>query len=137
MTPFCRVFVPRIFGIIFFRYSISTDITLQLSTAVSSGPALGLLPSDTAILQSISTLLIFGPRVEKVAYELFPSVVRSYGYIFFLILFIVFALLFSFPPSRNTNPGSHSRLFPPTHYGSCLAFISREDFSSFFPRTVD
>ena len=48
--------------------------------------------------------------------------------------FIMFALLFSLPPSRNSDPGSNSRLFfPPTHYGSCLAFLSREDFSSFFP----
>ena len=34
--------------------------------------------------------------------------------------------------SRNSDPGSHSRLFsPPTHYGSCLGFLSRGDFSSF------
>ena len=40
---------------------------------------------------------------------------------------MIFALLFSLPPSRNSDPGSHSRLFsPPTHYGSCLAcFIAR------------
>ena len=53
--------------------------------------------------------------------------------------FIIFALLFSLPPSRNSNsdPGSHSRLFsPPIHYGSCLAFLSRENFSSFFPRRL-
>ena len=35
------------------------------------------------------------------------------------------------PPSRYSDPGSHSRLFsPPTHCGSCLAFLSRQDFSS-------
>ena len=57
--------------------------------------------------------------------------------IYFSITFIVFALLFALPPSRNSDPGSHSRLFsPPTHYGSCLAFLSREDFSSFFPRRL-
>ena len=34
-------------------------------------------------------------------------------------------------------PGFHSRLFfPPTHCGSCLAFFSREEFSSFFPRRL-
>ena len=50
---------------------------------------------------------------------------------FFPIPFVISALLFSFPPGRNADPGSHSRLFsPPTHYGSCLAFFSREDFSS-------
>ena len=43
----------------------------------------------------------------------------------------------SLPSSRNSDPGSHSRPFsPPTHYGSCLAFLSREDFSSFFPRRL-
>ena len=46
---------------------------------------------------------------------------------FFSIPFIIFALLFCLPPSRNSDPGSHSRLFsPPTHYGSCLAFFSRK-----------
>ena len=34
-------------------------------------------------------------------------------YCFFLISFIIFALLFSLPPSRNSDPGSHSRLFSP------------------------
>ena len=55
----------------------------------------------------------------------------------FSIPFTIFALLFSLPPSRNSDPGSHGRLFsPPTHGGSCLAFLSREDFSSFFPRRL-
>ena len=30
-----------------------------------------------------------------------------------VVPFIVFALLYSLPPSRNSNTGSHSRLFPP------------------------
>ena len=56
---------------------------------------------------------------------------------FFSIPFIIFALLLSLSPSRNSDPGSHSRLFsPPAHYGSCIAFFSREDFSSFFPRRL-
>ena len=56
---------------------------------------------------------------------------------FVSVPFIIFALLFSLPPSRNSDPGSHSRLFSPlTHYGSCLAFLSREDFSPFFPRRL-
>ena len=38
---------------------------------------------------------------------------------------------FSLPPSCNSNPGSQSRLFsPPPLYGSCLAFLLGEDFSS-------
>ena len=51
---------------------------------------------------------------------------------FFPIAFVTFALVISLPPSRNSDPGSHSRLFfPPTHDCSCLAFFSREDSSSF------
>ena len=54
---------------------------------------------------------------------------------FFPIPFIVFALLLSLPPSRNSDPGSHRRLFsPPPHCGSCLAFLSREKLS--FPRRL-
>ena len=46
---------------------------------------------------------------------------------FVSVPFIIFALLFSLPPSRNSDPGSHSRLFSPlTHYGPCLAFFFRE-----------
>ena len=42
----------------------------------------------------------------------------------FSIPFIIFALLYSLPPRRNSDPGSHSRLFsPPTHYG-CLLYTS-------------
>ena len=45
---------------------------------------------------------------------------------------------YSLSPSRNSDPGSHSRLFsPPTHYGPCLAFLSRQDISSFFPRRLE
>ena len=51
--------------------------------------------------------------------------------LFFFSIPFIFALSFSLPPCRNSDPGSHSRLFSPsTHYGSCLAFFSREDFSS-------
>ena len=50
-------------------------------------------------------------------------------------LFCFFTLVFSLPPSGYSDPGSHSRLFsPPPQYGSCLAFLSPEDFSSIFPR---
>ena len=51
----------------------------------------------------------------------------------FSIPFTISTLLFPLPPSRNSDPGSHSRLFSPsTHYGLCLAFLSREYFRSFF-----
>ena len=48
----------------------------------------------------------------------------------------LFSFFFSLPPinSRNSDPGSHTRLFSPSHNASCLAFFSQEDFSSFFPR---
>ena len=44
---------------------------------------------------------------------------------------------FSLPPSRNSDAGSYGRLFSPhPHYDSRLAFLSQEDFSSFFPRRL-
>ena len=55
---------------------------------------------------------------------------------FFLFLFsntfIISPLLFSLPPSRNSDPGSHiAGSFPlPTTYGSRPGFLSREDFRS-------
>ena len=46
-------------------------------------------------------------------------------------------LFFSLPPSRSSDPGSHSSaLLPLSHCGSCPAFLYREDFSSFFPRRM-
>ena len=69
--------------------------------------------------------------------DFYVSLLTEISFFFFSIPFIIFALLFSLPPCRNSDPGSHSRLFsPPTHNGSCLAFLSREDFSSFFPRRL-
>ena len=63
------------------------------------------------------------PRVCFVLFCFFPT-------LFFGLLFSL-SLLFN---SRNSDPGSHSRLFPPRiYYGSCLEFLSRENFSSFFP----
>ena len=57
--------------------------------------------------------------------------------LFFPIPFMNLALVFSLPPSRNSDPGSQSSLFsPPTHYGSCLAILSREDFRYFLPRRL-
>ena len=86
------------------------------------------------------TINIFTPTEWPSAYQ-HLTLNRCQSFFFFLffpISCIIFALLFSLPPSRNSDPGSHSRLFSrPTHYGSCLAFFfSREDFSSFFPRRL-
>ena len=59
------------------------------------------------------------------------------NYLFFYILFIILALLFSLPPNRNSDPGSHGRLFPPPRsalrFAPCV-FISREDDCSPFLR---
>ena len=40
--------------------------------------------------------------------------------------------------SRDSDPGSHSRLFhpPPPDYGTRLAFLSREDISTLLPRRL-
>ena len=43
---------------------------------------------------------------------------------------------YSLPPSRNSDPGSHSRLLSPsTHYGSCHAFFIARIFQ-LFPRRL-
>ena len=56
---------------------------------------------------------------------------------FFSIPLNIFALLFSLPPSRNSDPGSHGRLFsPPTHYDSCLAFFIARRFQLFLPSST-
>ena len=58
---------------------------------------------------------------------------NSFFFPFFFPSHLLSSPFYSLPPSRNSDPGSHNRLFsPPTHYGSCLAFLSREDFCSFF-----
>ena len=44
-------------------------------------------------------------------------------------------LFFCLPPSRNSDPGSHSRLFSPLlRFVPCI--LSREDFSPFCPRRL-
>ena len=50
---------------------------------------------------------------------------------------MIFALLFSLPPSRNSDPGSPSSLFYPLHATvRALYLLSRGDFSPFFPRRL-
>ena len=49
-----------------------------------------------------------------------------YIYLFFSIPFVVFALLFSLPPSRNSELGSHSRLFSFPTTVRALHFLSDE-----------
>ena len=49
--------------------------------------------------------------------------------VFYSIPFFVFALLL-LSPSRNSDPGSHSRLFSPPHCSSCVQFLSRGKISA-------
>ena len=71
-------------------------------------------------------------------YYIYIYVLRSrYGV--FTIPFIIFALLSSLPPSRNSDSGSHinSRLFSlPPHYGSCLAIFIARRFQLFLPSST-
>ena len=51
--------------------------------------------------------------------------------------FIIFAFLFSLPPSRNSDPGSHTRLFSPSsplRFVPCI-FIARR-FQLFLPSST-
>ena len=63
---------------------------------------------------------------------------RIYFFFFFFFCHLIYYLRpsFSLPPSRNSDPGSHSRLFSPPHYGPCLVFLWREGFSLIFPRRL-
>ena len=97
---------------------------------------------------ALQCLLSF--RTDGIITMYFSSISVSYfcghraWYLFVLFcLFVFFHPIYyltpfcSLPPSRNSDAGSHSRLFPPpTYCGSSLAFLSREDFSSFFPRRL-
>ena len=55
---------------------------------------------------------------------------------FFFPSHLLFSPFYSLPPSRNSDPASHSRLFPPTHYGSCLAFFIATRFQLFLPSST-
>ena len=62
---------------------------------------------------------------------------REMQALFFPIPFIIFPRLVLLPASRISDPGPQSRLPPPqphSTYGTCLAFLSREGFSTFFRR---
>lgn len=74
----------------------------------------------------------------------FETTILATLYIIFCFVlsipFIIFALPFSLLPGRNSDPGSQrsqSRFFSLLpRYGSCLACLSREGFSTFFPRRL-
>ena len=58
---------------------------------------------------------------------------------FFSIPFVVFVLLSSLPPSRNSDPGSHSRLFsfPPTAVRALNFFSDKTSVVLPSPTRVD
>ena len=114
--------------------------------------AIRILPVTTAntinVAFGIRVLLcaaaaVFSKMTRYISFS-FPFLIKHVWYYsydvftFFSIPFIIFALLFSLPPSRNSDPGSHSRPFPPPpHYGSCLAFLSPEEIFSSLSSLVD
>ena len=61
-------------------------------------------------------------------------------FIFYLpppIYYLRLFFFFSIPPSRNSDPGSHRRLFfPPLHYGSCLVIFVARIFQLFLPSST-
>ena len=62
---------------------------------------------------------------------------RIFWAFFFPIPFIIFALLVLLPPSRNSDPGSHSRFFSPLPIMvRALHFFREKKFSTFFPRRL-
>ena len=74
--------------------------------------------------------------VHNKGFKHFTSRVKTF-FLFFFSVYFLHPFLFSLPPGCNSDSGSGSRLFsPPTHYGSRLALLSRQDFSSFFPRRL-
>ena len=66
-----------------------------------------------------------------------PVSLQRAGSIMLVPFFIIFALLLSLPPSRNSDPGSHSRLFSPPYplrFVPCN-FIGRR-FQLFLPSST-
>ena len=64
---------------------------------------------------------------------------RSYPkFFFFPVPFIIFALLFSMPPSGNSDPGSHSRPFFSVHTAvrGLHFYLEKTPFNMSFPRRL-
>ena len=58
-------------------------------------------------------IVIRRPYLLRVLLYTWYTAVSQFFFFFLIIPFITFALLSSLPPSRNADPGSHSRLFSP------------------------
>ena len=70
---------------------------------------------DTYVLQHKQQLFVF---IDICSLRIILGVLCTLFFLslfFFSMTFIIFALLFSIPPSRNSDPGSHSRLFCPPY----------------------
>ena len=75
--------------------------------------------------------------ISSLSLPTLSTISLSDTFFFFNPILIVCRRSLSLPLIRNTDPGSHSRLLSSrTHYGSCLAFLSRDDFGSFLPRRL-
>ena len=59
-----------------------------------------------------------------------PVSLQRAGSIILVPFFIIFALLLSLPPSRNSDPGSHSRLFSPPYPLRFVPYFHREKISA-------
>ena len=73
---------------------------------------------DTLVLLVGIIIGLSAPRTGRLHFGFRSSFDRTtkrtrcrHLFFFFLIAFAIFALLFSLPPSRISDPGSHSRLF--------------------------
>ena len=87
--------------------------------------------SQTGVLFSLRPSRLLPSVLIFIAHKVQRSRCSYMSSFFFLPSHLLFSPFYSLPPSRNSDPGSHGRLFsPPPHYGSCLALLSREDFSS-------
>ena len=110
---------------------------------------------DASLIIQNASFTSYGTALKSYIHDLTPQELKSSRlqvnnlhhalcdvcWLFFCsIPFIIFALLFSLHPSRNSDPGSHSTLFSPLPTTVCtvgaLPFLSREDPSSFFPRRL-
>ena len=77
-------------------------------------------------------------QYQEPIHDIYYTLVYTFSssFSFFLIPFIIFALLLSLPPSLNSDPGSHSRLFSPLPTTVCaLHFIARR-FQLFLPSST-
>ena len=119
-----------------FRRNPTRYILISTNYHYNSIPRTFFASSDGIVLTRVSCCPLCPRPAVVVLLKTSREVPQVCFFFFKFIPFIIFALLFSLPSSRNSDPGSHSRLFStPTHYGSFLAFFFREKIST--PSLVD